>query len=138
MFKDRINITAWQLKFATGQFDAVDLDTQIDAGWHDWFCKDSSLATRLQKLGKKVIQIAKGSKFNNDEHYVFFKNNCPMIGGTYDSFSICDMESGDVQFHIAMPNSRSKTYEVYGEANDFNEALVEGDWNTVKKWFLGA
>ena len=134
----RLTITEFQTKFVNGNFDHNDVDIQIEAGWFDWFCKDSSLVTRTKKLGKKVIQIAKSRKFNNDETYVFFKNNCPMSGGTYDSFSICDHETGDVLFWIGSPNSRNKNYEVFGKENDFNEPLVEGNWKAVKDYFLAA
>lgn len=129
------NVTEFILNFVNGRYDAADVATQIEAGWFDWFCKDSSLAKRTEKLGRKVIQIAKGNKFNNDESYVFFKNNCPMSGGTYDSFSICDVDKGDVQFWVGKP-SYSKDWEVFGPANEFKEALVVGNWNTIKKWFL--
>jgi len=135
---DNQTVTSFITNFVNGNYDASDINTQIDAGWFDWFCKDSSLAKRTQTLGKKVIQISKGNKFNNDEHYVFFKNNCPCSGGTYDSFSICDMEEGNVIFHIASPNSRSNNWEVYGKLNNFEEAIIEGSWLEVKKWFLEA
>ena len=131
------NVTEFILNFVTGAYDAADVDTQINAGWFDWFCKDSSLVKRTKTLGKKVIQIAKGNKFNNDENYVFFKNNCPMNGGTYDSFSICDIENGDVQFWIGKP-SYSDKWEVCGPANEFKEPLFAGSWLEVKKWFLAA
>ncbi len=135
----KINISTWQVKFANGEFDAADVDTQVKAGWYDWFCKNESLGKRTQKLGKKVIQIAKGSKFNNDDHYVFFKNNCPMVGGTYDSFSICDLDKGDVQFWIGSPHASSDNkWEVFGVQNDFRRPLAKGNWNDIKKWFLAA
>ena len=135
---DNINISTWLVKFVNGEFDAADVNTQIKAGWFDWFCSNESLVNRTEKLGKKVIQIAKGSKFDNDTSYVFFKNNCPMVGGTYDSFSVCDMDKGDVLFWIGSPNAYSKKWEVFGPQNDFDTALVSGSWHDVKKWFLAA
>lgn len=135
---NRINITEFQTKFVNGEFDAADVSTQIAAGWFDWFCKDSSLANRTKKLGKRVIQIAKGKRFNNDETYVFFKNNCPMAGGTYDSFSICEMETGNVLFWIGSPSAYTKNYEVFGPENNFTDPLVAGNWNDIKAYFLTA
>jgi len=135
---DNQTVTSFITNFVNGNYDASDINTQIKAGWFDWFCEDSSLAKRLTKLGKKVIQISKSNKFNNDTHYVFFKNNCPCSGGTYDSFSICDMEGGNVQFNVAAPHNDNKKWEVYGRLNDFEDALFEGSWLEVKKWFLEA
>ncbi len=134
---DKITIREWIANFVSGEYDAADVNTQIDAGWFDWFCKDSSLQKRTEKLGKKIIQICKSNKIDIDNSYVFFKNNCPMSGGTYDSFSICSMDKGDVLFWVAKP-SYSKNWEVFSPVNEFNEALVEGSWTDVKKWFLAA
>ena len=132
---DNNSVSVFIENFNNGVYDAADVDTQIKAGWFDWFCKDSSLAKRLEVLGRKVVQLSKSNRIDNDRYYVFFKNNAPMSGGTYDSFSFCDMEHGDVKFWVGKP-SYSNKWEVFGSQNDFNEALVEGSWADVKKYFL--
>ena len=98
--EDRKTVNEFVTLYNAGKFDSPDMDTQIEAGWYDWFCKDSSLVRRLKPLANMVKAIAKSDRFDASKSYVFFKNNCPMVGSTYDSFSICDIETGDVLFWI--------------------------------------
>lgn len=77
--------------------------------FYDWFCADSSLKAKAKRLLPKVRKIAKvmekaGADLN--KYYVFFKNNCPAYGDCklYDSFSICEMDSGKVVYFIAPRN----------------------------------
>lgn len=104
--------------------------------WYDWFCRDSSLKNKGEKLLQKVKQIAESKKFDKDNCYVFFKNNCPCSGPLYDDFRICDLETGDVIYTVSPKDSH---YEgkatVFGAENDFDEPLVCGSWTEVKKWF---
>ena len=74
-------------------------------GFFDWFCSDRSLANRANRLQSNVrtflkAMAQKGKPVDLDKHYVFFKNNCPMSGNIYDSFSICQIEEGNVQFWV--------------------------------------
>lgn len=107
--------------------------------WYDWFCKESLLRRKGEKLLEKLELISSSKKFDNDKCYVFFKNNCPMNGSLYDDFRICDKETGDVLYTI-IPRSGHKCdkghAQVYGIDNDFEEPLVDGSWKEVKKWFL--
>jgi len=132
--EEKITLREWIGRFDAGEFDTPDVDTQIDAGWYDWFCRDTSLARKTQVLGKKVKQIAASDRFNRDRVYVFFKNNCPMAGSLYDDFRICDLESGDVLFTV-IPRSGSGKAEVWGRENNFAEPLVSGTWWNVKEFF---
>ncbi len=106
--------------------------------WYDWFCRNTSLPAKTQKLGVKVCQIAKSHLINPRTTYVFFKNNCPLQGSLYDDFRICDRKSGDVIFTI-VPKSGFKKDDgkgfVWGKANKFQEPLVSGDWSDIKKFF---
>ena len=107
--------------------------------WYDWFCKDSSLKRKGEALLKKLKVIASSNKFDNDKCYVFFKNNCPLVGNLYDDFRICDKETGDVLYCV-IPKSGHKRDEgrakVWAIDNDFREPIVEGTWREVKAWFL--
>ena len=127
-------------RFSASEFASRDRDTQCTAGWYDWFCKDSSLAEKTEYLGKKVLSILDSKKFDKTKTYVFFKNNCPCVGPLYDHFSICDIESGDVLYcckHLEKGSHGCDKahWEIYGQENDFEDALVEGTWNECKKWF---
>jgi hypothetical protein len=82
-------------------------------------------------LGKSFIntlfrasrRFVKKLDIDQDKHYVFFKNNCPMRGPLRDDFRICDRETGDVLFTVTPTTGR---VEVWGSENHFSEALFEG------------
>lgn len=133
-----MNINTFVGKFLNGQYETNSVKTQISAGWYDWFCQDTSLRNKTRKLGKKVVQLLPSKKIDGEKMYVFFKNNCPMMGRIYDDFRICDMETGDVIYTIIPSCGHSATQgvaKVYGRENDFKEALVYGSWKNVKEFF---
>lgn len=137
--KDSISISQWIEKFDRGNFDSPDIDTQISAGWYDWFCKDGALRNKTYKLAPKIKRIAKilGEEFC-DSHYVFFKNNCPLDGSLYDDFRFCDMKTGDVIYTISPSlgyRSLKGKSEVWGAENKFKNSLVTGNWNDVVAFF---
>ena len=126
--------------FNNGQYNSKDVSVQCDAGWYDWFCKDSSLRNKTYSLTAKLKQIVASPKVNQDTMYVFFKNNYPCVGKLYDDFRICDMVTGDVVYTICPAVGYTKTFgqsEVWGKENDFKEALVAGTWNDVLFFFTG-
>src|SRR6056297_660118 len=96
MPKLEINLNEWERKFDNHEFADPHVSVQIEAGWYDWFCKDTSLRNKTKSLGKKVKQIMKSPKVSCENSYVFFKNNCPMNGPFYDSFSIWHIETGNI------------------------------------------
>ena len=122
-------------KFLNGDFENVDVKTQIEAGWYDWFCRDSSLAYKTESLGKKVLQLMKSDKIDNENMYVWFKNNCPMNSSLYDDLRFADRKTGEVMYTVTPRYSHSGKAEVWGRENDFQEALVEGTWKDVKAFF---
>lgn len=129
---DRINVREWQVSFNNGEFDAADLDTQIDAGWYDWFCKDTSLKNKTKKMGNIVKKVKDGGRINLDTSYVWFKNNCPCVGGLYDDFRFADIETGNVLYTVCIDDDRSDfKYEVWGRDNDFKGMLA--GFNTKKE-----
>jgi hypothetical protein len=111
---------------------------QCEAGWYDWFCRDSSLAGKTKKLGSVACQLKDSAKVNLDTMYVWFKNNCPMEGPLYDDFRIADMESGEVLYNCAYksPHEDGVNWAVYGKENDF-KTLLQGFDNAreMVKWF---
>lgn len=135
-----MNIKTFVERFKRGDFNYSSRETQCEAGWYDWFCKDSALANKTKKLGAKVCKIANSKRFNKETSYVFFKNNCPCVGALYDQFSICDIESGDVLFccqHLEKGSHGCDKahWEVFGEG-EFHTPLVSGTWNDVKNFFM--
>lgn len=123
--------------FKNGEYN--DPDKQCEAGWFDWFCKDSSLVNKTKTLYPKVAKISKSSKFDADKTYVLFKNNCPMSGSLYDDFRICDIVTGDVIFTVTPKSghiSDNGLGEVWGKENDFECELFKGTWREIVQWFL--
>lgn len=98
----RINVLAWIDRFNNGDFDIEDVKTQIEAGWYDWFCKDSSLLRKTQRMGRIIAKLNQGGKVDLANCYVWFKNNCPLNGPLYDDFRFADLETGEVQFTIQL------------------------------------
>jgi len=87
-------------RFKNGGFEDSNLQIQCEAGWHDWFCSDKSLARRLKPMGNFLKKIVNSPDFDSEKVYVFFKNNRPLAYSLYDSLSICDIKSGDVLFWV--------------------------------------
>ena len=116
-----MSIREFQKRFANGEFNNPAIETQCEAGWYDWFCKDSALAKKTQTLGKVVAKLTDSKKVNLDTMYVFFKNNCPCSGPVYDDFRICDMAEGNVLYCISLREPWDK------EKNMWNvHAVCEG------------
>jgi len=114
-------------------------------GFYDWFCSDKGLENRSKKLVSKLKKVLKanqiGKKFDLNNTYTFFINNCPCVGKLYDDFRICDMKTGDVLYTIIPAsgfNSEFGRSEVWGKDNDFHGSLCEGTWEDVLKYFMDA
>lgn len=136
--ENSITLRQWILNFESGMYKSKDKDTQCEAGWFDWFCKDSSLANKTQVLGKKFLQIKDSSKINLDTMYIFFKNNAPMVGKLYDDFRICDIQTKDVLYCVTPAEGYTASKgqsSVWGRENDFKAALVQGSWKDVLNFF---
>lgn len=113
--------------FEQGKF----LDSEGNESWcynfYDWFCKDSALKAKSEKLFKMVKRWVKKRNTDVDKVYVFFKNNCPMNGSLYDDFRICDVETGNVIYTVVPRCGHSGKAEVWGSSNDFKGAIVVGE-----------
>jgi len=136
-----INIKAWVENFKAGMYDSPDIQTQIEAGWYDWFCQNGSLATKTKQLASKLIGIMDSPRFDKENCYVWFKNNCPMVGPLYDDFRIADLETGNVLFTVShllrgCHGCSEGHWEVWSKDNKFSGPVVEGSWPLVKKFFM--
>jgi hypothetical protein len=88
--------------------------------FYDWFCKETSLEAKSKKLYRQAINFCKEFDIDLDTNYVFFKNNCPLDGSLYDSFSICNVETGDVQYWVCASsgfNYKKGQAEISGRVN---------------------
>lgn len=123
------------------QFEAFDQGRYIDSdgqesrcfNFYDWFCKDSSLKNKSDKLFRAARRFAVKKNIDMQKHYVFFKNNCPMRGPLYDDFRICEVETGNVVFTVTPKCGHSGMAEVWGKENDFKEPIFQG--NTLNEYY---
>jgi len=114
-----------------------DFKNLSDGCWWDWFCRESSLPAKTEKLGAKVCILAQSKKLDKDSMYVWFKNSCPMQGHLFDEIKFSDRKTKDV-IYVVVPKSgftkdKGKAF-VWGRPN-FKEPRVEGTWADVKKFF---
>lgn len=114
-------------------------DGHLLSFWYDWFCADKQLPARGRRLFAKLLNVALSHRFDINNSYVFFKNNCPCSGPLRDDFRICDLQTGKVLYTVVpydASESKDERSYVYGAENEFKAPLVAGNWNTVVKWFL--
>lgn len=119
-----MSIKDWQKAFEEGRFDSD--GAQCDAGWYDWFCKDTSLKNKTKRLGSIIKQIKDGGKVDLDKNSVWFKNNCPFCGPLYDDVRFADMKTREVFMTISCNDAREKSkYAVYSKENNFEEPVAQ-------------
>lgn len=99
------------------------LDVINDCGWWDWFCTDEALVNR----SRKFVNLAKRLDPEWDKVGVFLKNNCPMVGNTYDSLVLQDSSSDD-QYWVENQNG----WKVYFIPS--NTVVFEGNARGVAKF----
>jgi hypothetical protein len=75
----QIKLSEWIQRFKSGEFEKPDTTTQINAGWFDWFCRDTSLANKTKKMGNIIKQIKAGGKVDLETSYVWFKNTAHSV-----------------------------------------------------------
>ena len=141
MENSETSLRQWQKNYKNGAYNNPGFQTMCKAGWYDWFCKDTSLKGKLDKMAKIIIQISDNGKVDLDNSYVWFKNNCPLAYPLYDDFRIADRETGRNIYVVDMPSEYTKQtqgagYVVYGLVNDYREPLFKcNDMRDLVKWF---
>ena len=122
----QIKLSEWIQRFKSGEFEKPDTTTQINAGWFDWFCKDTSLANKTKKMGNIIKQIKAGGKVDLETSYVWFKNNCPLSGPLYDDFRIADIETNNNLIVVQIDCFRNDTkYTAYERLGGFEKPVFQ-------------
>ena len=122
----QIKLSEWIQRFKSGEFEKPDTTTQINAGWFDWFCKDTSLANKTKKMGNIIKQIKAGGKVDLETSYVWFKNNCPLSGPLYDDFRIADIETNNNLIVVQIDCFRNDSkYTAYERLDGFEKPVFE-------------
>lgn len=127
----------WIHEFNEGNFDSPDKMTQIEAGWYDWFCKDTSLKNKTKRMGSIIKQIKPGGKFDLETSYVWFKNNCPLHGPLYDDFRIASIETNNTLILVQIDCVRNdEKYTVYERLDAFDKPVFKtNSTRELVKWF---
>ena len=117
---DTLSVRQWQELFRGGAFRDKSRETQIRAGWYDWFCGDAALAGRLKQIGRVVMRITEPAILDN--YYVWFKNNCPLNGPLYDDvrFEPLDGDRRGRYFIVTLDSPYEKQkWTLHTERNGF-------------------
>ena len=112
--------------FKAGNIMDTDGTVTFCFNFYDWFCRESSLENKANKLFPRVKTFAEKMGVNLDTTYCIFKNNCPMGGQLYDDFRICDRETGHVIWTVVPKCGHSGQAEVWGTINSFQGAHLQG------------
>ncbi|HOD61431.1 MAG: hypothetical protein GX913_01375 [Clostridiales bacterium] len=139
MTDKRIPLRTWIQRFNNNEFESLDVKVQIDAGWYDWFCSDTSLKNKTKKMGNIIKQIKDGGKVDLNNMYVWFKNNCPMSGPLYDDFRIANIKDGATQLVIQIDSPwEDDKYAIYSVDDFFDKpVLLTNSSRELVKWLNG-
>jgi hypothetical protein len=121
-----VNLKTQLESFANGIYLDSDGTESHCFNFYDWFCEDSELEDKANELFTETAIFVEKFEIDLNNHYVFFKNNCPMSGDLYDSFSICEVESGNVVYWVTPKSGHTNMAEICGKANNFEEPLYSG------------
>ena len=62
---EQITLREWINNFNKGDYNSTDIETQCEAGWSNWFCRENELRDKLYKMAEIVKEIK-----NDLKHYI--------------------------------------------------------------------
>lgn len=118
-------IRQWRQNYKAGKYDNNDVETMCEAGWHDWFCKDTSLKNKIKKFTLFINKIT--NDYILDNFYLYFKNNCPCCGPLYDTIGISPInedENPEMHMGITIDSPYEDTrFALYTENNNYENVI---------------
>lgn len=144
------NVKAWLQALDEGLFDKPEdlpswscrfqeecFKRSCDAGWYDWFCKDSALPGRTRRYGSLVRGLLKVNPAIGDAYTVGFAQSAPLFHNGYnDCLHIYRIDDDDKGWGIYIDNpGRDHKYEVfrYGTAQG-TDFQCDSAWE-LRRWF---
>ena len=96
----------------------------------DWFCSEKALKIKSKLLMTKAEKVMSKLGLDPEKHKVAFKNNCPVNGKLYDSFSIESLEEDRVVVWCA-PSLGYKREEGKAQLVDMRAKSEDGEGITI-------
>lgn len=121
----KITIRQWRENYKAGKYDTNELSVMCDAGWYDWFCKDTALKNKLKKFTPFINKIT--NDYILDNFYLSFKNCCPCYGPLYDTMSIYAIDEDKnpnmgMGICIDSPHENAR-FVLYAEKNGYKNVI---------------
>lgn len=132
--REEFNIREWQEKYAKGEFSSPDFDTQVYAGWYDWFCNTNSLEKKTHRFAKVIMKLQNSKRIDLENSYIWFKNNCPFDFPLYDDLRIADKNNGGNIYVISYKEPYDKEKHLWN-VYALREPLVIGEEGPTTKCY---
>lgn len=105
--------------FKNGKYNSDNIETQISAGWFEWFCDDCDLLVKTHEFCSILCTLNESSKINLDKWYVYFKNICPLKGSLYDEIRFAVIETKEIIYIIQIDFECNKSkFVVLGKKDE--------------------
>ena len=114
----KLNFKAQFAAFKANSEEWIDNENYL---FYDWFCSDKALKIKSKLLMTKAEKVMSKLGLDPETHRVFFKNNCPMSGKLYDSFSICTNDEKNDVVIWCTPSSGHKSTDGQAQLVDFRD-----------------
>jgi hypothetical protein len=123
-------------------FDGYKLNETPFGQFYDWFASDSRIANDAAILSNKAMDITTAmieGGFSPRNYHIWFKNNAPMSGGTYNDIRVSDIYKDDGRnvavIQISAPYSEKK-FSVYTDEDGYETPAFETDsWQDILSQF---
>ncbi len=128
----KLNFKAQFAAFKANSEEWIDNESYL---FYDWFCSNKALKIKSKLLMTKAYKVMSKLGLDPEKHYVFLKNNCPMNGKLFDSFSICTFDEKQDVVIWCSPSLGYTNKQGMAELVDFREkADNEMEAKTLTAW----
>lgn len=111
---EKYNLIVWKEKYKKGHFKNI--NSQIDAGWFDWYCSKKELVKKTKVLSEIILSLENSNKITLSNTYVLFSNHLRVNGSKYDAISFFTLHD---QKKFMIITIDSNIFSVYLEKHQF-------------------